>query len=79
MQRSGRARAHCAGVHVEIGVYLEHGHIPAARLEQDSNAAGGDAFAQAANASAYNQNVLHGASAVLGCRFKRRAGPLSCA
>ena len=39
-------RAHGAGIDVDIGIELEHGHVQAARFENGSNRSGGDTFTQ---------------------------------
>ena len=50
--------AHCAGVDVEIGVHLLHGHPVAARFEQMPKRSGGDSLAQRRYDAARYEDVL---------------------
>ena len=50
--------AHCAGIDVEIGVHLLHGHLVAARFEQMPERSGCDALAQRRYDAARYEDVL---------------------
>ena len=54
-------RAHRAGVDIDVGVELEHGDLVALGVQQQAEAGGDDALADAADVAAGDENVLgHG-------------------
>ena len=53
--------AHGAGIHIEVGIHLLHGHAVAARFQQVAERGCGDALAERRDDAAGYENVLcHG-------------------
>ena len=51
-------RAHGAGIHVDVGIQLEHGDFDAAGFEDGGERSGRDAFAERRNDPARDEDVF---------------------
>lgn len=50
---------HCPGIGVQVRINLDRSDAEAASFEEEPDATGGDAFAEAADDSAGDEDVLH--------------------